>query len=172
MDTHGMGSNNSMEMRAQKLSRTLGYFEQQAGAMERKEKLLQSEYERKTTELEKLINKSNTTTAHRLLTLKKHADREYRKRILQDKQETKVMKDIVTALRRGDSKALNMAQGVLQKQLEAAQAKVRNFLYFLQLGHRLVSRDCTFCVAQCIGKCREGGALYAQCMPECASAGH
>jgi len=172
MDLHGVaGHASGLSLKVQKLAKTVAFFTQQEEALERQEQVMQRLHERKIAELDELIKKSSNATAHSLLVEKKHADREFKKRSLVHQQQIKLMKDIISALKRGDDKALKTAKLALQKQLQALQARSGDFLHLLQLGHRLASRDCPFCVAQCIGKCHDGGKSYAQCMPGCAEAG-
>jgi hypothetical protein len=66
---------------------------------------------------------------------------------------------------------LSKAQAALKASMKAMQAKTGNFLHLLQLGHRLQSRDCPFCVAQCLEKCHTAGSPYTQCLTSCANAG-
>jgi hypothetical protein len=172
MDTHGMSSNaTSADEKARKLEKTVAYFEQRVEAMGHEDQVLQRLHERRMFQLDSLMKKSDQASAHRLQLEKNHMDREYRKRRAVQRQQSKVMKDIVSALKKGDSKALKKAQDALKQHLAAMQARTGNFLHLLQLGHRLARRDCPFCVAQCIGKCHDGGSPYAQCMTQCADAG-
>jgi len=172
MDAHGAASGaSSPTEKAQKLAKTVAFFKKQMNTLEHQEQVMQELHERRTAKLDELIKKSDKATARSLLIEKKHADRENKKRSLVHKQQSKLMSDIIAALERGDSKALKTAQHALQKQLDALQARSGDFLHLLQLGHRLASRDCPFCVAQCIGKCHDAGRSYAECMPECAKAG-
>lgn len=172
MDAHGVTSNaSSVDEKARKLGKTVAYFEQRVTAMDRQDTVLQKLHQKRVAELDNLIKKSGKVEAHRLQMEKKHVDRAYKKQSVVHRQETKEMKDVVSALKRGDSQALKKAQDALKQHLQAMQARTGNFLHLLQLGHRMSNRDCPFCVAQCIGKCHDSGSPYTQCMMQCADAG-
>jgi len=173
MDAHGKSSGVAVvDEKAQRLAKTTTFFEQRVSKMEHEEEVMEKSYRRTANKIDELIKKSSKAVAHTLQMKKKHLDRDFKKRVAVHKQQTMVMKDVVSALHRGDTAALKKAQAALQAHLEAMKAQTGNFLYLLQLGHRLAQSDCPFCVAQCIGKCHDNGGLYAQCMTQCADAGH
>jgi len=172
LDKHGVAVNaSSADEQARRLAKSVTFFEHQVEKMTHEEEVMQQAHSRRVAEIEKVIKKSDKQIAHRLQVEKKHVDREFKKRFAMHRQESDVMRSIVSALRRGDQVALRKAQNALQAHLRAMKAQTGNFLYLVQLGHQLESRDCPFCVAQCIGKCHDGGSPYAQCMTQCATAG-
>jgi len=173
MDKHNATVNmTSADAKAMRLQKTIAYFEHRVDVMKGQEEKSRSIHERRDQEYEKLIKGSSGKSAHHFQLMMKSSDREYKKRMLSHTKETKMMEDIVAALKKGDAVALKKAEHVLQVHMKAMQAKSGNFLHFLQLGHRLASHDCPFCVAQCIGKCHDAGNPYAGCMVQCADAGH
>merc|ERR550525_1282679 len=117
------------------------------------------------------MKKTSTKELRKLQLMKRHAEREYKKGFATHHHQLNMMKDVVSALKRGDVKALDRAEAALKASMKALQSKTGNFLHLLQLGHRLAERDCPYCAAQCIGKCHDGGNPYAQCMVQCADAG-
>lgn len=175
MDKHGVTANAAnADEKARRMSKTLSYFAEKVENLEHEEQIMQQKQKVSIEEIDQLIKtaeKSDKASSHRLQLEKKHLARDYKKRVAMHKEQTKVMKDVVSALKRGDSAALKKAQAALQAHLQAMKAQTGGFLYLLQLGHRLSERDCPFCVAQCIGKCHDAGSPYSLCMPECATSG-
>jgi len=172
MDAHQVATNASrLETKAQKLARTAAFFEQRVAKMEFEEQVMEKAYKRQVAKIDALIKTSGKSMAKRLQSTRKHLDRDYKKKLVMSKQQLQTMKDVVSAVHRGDGAALKKAQAALQAHLKAMQAHAGSFLYLLQLGHRMEEKDCPFCVAQCIGKCHDGGSPYAQCMTQCATAG-
>jgi len=172
LDKHGVSVNaSSAGEQARRLAKSLAFFEDKLAKMTHEEEVMQQSHKRRVAEIEKVINKSDKQIAHRLQAEKKHVNREFKKRFAIHHQQFAIMRDIVSALRRGDTAALQKAQNALQADLRAMKAQTGNFLYLVQLGHQLEKRDCPFCVAQCIGKCHDGGSPYAVCMAACATAG-
>jgi len=172
LDAHGVAVNASTaDEQARRLAKSVSYFEDKVAKMQNEERLMQKSHNKRAAEFEKLIKKSDKESAHRLELDKKHQDHDFKKRFTMHHEQTQVMMNVVSALKRGDSAALRKAQDALKAHLRAMKAQTGNFLYLVQLGHRLAKRDCPFCVAQCIGKCHDGGIPYAQCMSQCADAG-
>merc|ERR1719311_152007 len=68
-------------------------------------------------------------------------------------------------------KALQKVQDAIKASLKQMQSQSGNFLHLLQLGHRVLRKDCPFCAAQCLDKCHSGGGSYASCLTQCADAG-
>merc|ERR1712194_233386 len=174
VDQHGNQVNRTgMDAKAHQLQKALGFFSHRVEVLQGQEAKLKSIHERSEHEIDVMINSTkNKKEAHKMELMRKHSDRDYKKRILTQKQETKMMTDVVDALKKGDIGALKKAQDALKAHMAAMQRQSGDFLYFLQLGHRLASQDCPFCVAQCIGKCHDGGNPYAQCMVSCKDSGH
>lgn len=86
-------------------------------------------------------------------------------------RDIKSMKAAVVAVKSGDKQAILSAKAALEGCVRAIKAQTGGFVHLLQLGHRLVSKDCPYCAAQCVDTCHEAGRSYTQCLGECAEAG-
>mmetsp|Transcript_99987 Transcript_99987/g.287400 ORF Transcript_99987/g.287400 Transcript_99987/m.287400 type:complete len:374 (+) Transcript_99987:62-1183(+) len=170
MDKHG-GSDAGKMTKTQKLSKTLAYFQSRVETLEKEEARMQKVHAMSAKRYEDLIKTSSKREAKSLETMKKRSDRRFKKKFLVQQKQSKMMKDVVVALKAGDMKALDEAQKALQASMEAMQKTTGNFLHLLQLGHRLQRRDCPFCAAQCIDKCHTAGNPYTQCLTDCADSG-
>jgi len=174
-DAHGAKFNattlDTKAQKAQKLAKTVAYFEQRSAKLEREEEAMKAQHQNSTKRLDDLIAKSQNKSVHHLMSLRKRSEREFKKQLVTHQQETKMMKDVVASLKRGDPKALIKARDAMQAFVDRMKSRSGDFLYLLELGHSLVKRDCPFCVAQCIGKCHDAGQPYAICMTQCATAG-
>jgi hypothetical protein len=108
---------------------------------------------------------------HHVETLAKREDRNFKKWAALRMHDINAMKDAVAGVKKGDMKAVARARNALEASLKALQGQTGGFLYFIQLGHKLVNRDCPYCVAQCVDKCHQDGNPYVQCLTSCADAG-
>lgn len=108
---------------------------------------------------------------HHIETLAKREDRNFKKWSAMRMHDINAMKDAVAGVKKGDMKAVARARTALEASLKALQGQTGGFLYFIQLGHKLVNRDCPYCVAQCVDKCHQNGNPYVQCLSDCADAG-
>merc|ERR1740129_85414 len=118
MDKHGVAANSTdADAKARKLTKTVAYFEEKA------EQILQRSHKKRVDELDKLIKTVDKETVHSMQREKKHMEREYKKRLAVHVEQTKTMRDIVSALKRGDSAALRHAQAALQAHMQAMRAK-------------------------------------------------
>merc|ERR1719456_463734 len=118
-------------------------------------------------------NKAASTpeAKHKVELLKKRQERQFKKSTAFARHDLEGMKAAVAALKQGDLKALEKDQGALQESLRSMKAKTGNFLHLIQLGHRVMRRDCPFCAAQCVDKCHQEGKSYSTCLTVCADAG-
>lgn len=175
IDAHGVSANvTAADQKARALAKTSAFFEKRVAKMEAEEQKMQKLQDSIVSKFDGLIKQNGTSKAeaHRYELLKRRSVHGYRRRLAAHQQQTKTMKDIVAALKRGDLVALKKGQETLRQYMQARIRESGNFLHLLQLGHRLVQQDCPYCVAQCIEKCHNGGKSYAVCMGGCADAGH
>jgi len=122
-------------------------------------------------EIEAQEKKASKKDKHTLEMIKKRQERKYKKFAAVQHRDLDSMKSAVVALKNGDVKALEKVQEALKKSMQAMQSQNGGFLHLLQLGHRVMRRDCPFCAAQCVDKCHTEGKSYAQCLTVCADAG-
>lgn len=170
MDEHGSAVA-SAGSKTQRLAKTVAYFEKRAATLDEEEVRMQRMHDRSSAQLASLIKSSSKEQKEHFEMMKLQADRDYRKRLLAHQRQTKIISDVVTALKQGDVVALNKAEAALRLHMEALKRRRGNFLHLLQLGHRLQRRDCPYCAAQCIDKCHSAGSPYGECLAQCADAG-
>jgi hypothetical protein len=113
---------------------------------------------------------SKTEVAH-LKRIAKREERQFKKWYAMDHRDLTSMREAVDAVKRGDMKKLAKVQEAIKASLKQMQSQSGNFLHLLQLGHRVLRKDCPFCAAQCLDKCHSGGGSYASCLTQCADAG-
>lgn len=103
--------------------------------------------------------------------MEKKERRDFEKQAAMSKHDIQSLKTAISAVEKGDMKALMTAKTALSSSLKAMEAKSGGFLYLIQLGHRATNRDCPFCAAQCFDKCHAAGKSYVQCLTDCQDAG-
>jgi len=140
-------------------------------ALEREQELGEQAHKKKVAALDQAMKKASKSEAHKMELIKKRGERNYKKQEALRKHDIESMKAAVEAVKTGDTKALAHAQAALATSVKAMQAQGGGFLHFLQLGHKLMHRDCPYCVAQCLEKCHAVGTPYVQCMGDCAEVG-
>lgn len=117
--------------------------------------------------------KSTTSkkTRHMKQAIRKGEERKFKKWAATQKHTIETMKKAIAGVKAGDMSAVNQAKAALQHAMQALKDNNSGFLVLLSLGHRLMGRDCPFCVAQCLDKCHTAGKSYVQCMTDCEYAG-
>lgn len=116
-------------------------------------------------------DKENPNLAHRLRLMKKGEDRKFKKEQALAHSDLLSLKAAVTAIQKGDIKALERTQLALKRSLQSMQAQSGHFLVLIQMAHRLEGLDCPYCAAQCVDKCHTEGKSYVECLTQCADAG-
>eukprot|EP00930_Biecheleria_cincta_P052480 TRINITY_DN3770_c0_g1_i1.p1 TRINITY_DN3770_c0_g1~~TRINITY_DN3770_c0_g1_i1.p1 ORF type:complete len:439 (+),score=129.72 TRINITY_DN3770_c0_g1_i1:62-1318(+) len=92
-----------------------------------------------------------------------------RKVAMEHKQEVALAK-AADAVEAGDAAAAHKAQQELQDLLDEQMGKKKKFLVLLDLVGSSSSKDCPYCVGQCMEKCHNGGNTYVTCLTTCANA--
>jgi len=92
-----------------------------------------------------------------------------RKVAMEQKQET-ALANAAAAVEAGDAVAGAKAQHELQDLLDEQMGKKKKFLVLLDLVGSSGSKDCPYCVGQCMEKCHTGGNTYVTCLTTCANA--
>jgi len=115
--------------------------------------------------------KKNERLAKKVRRTEKKEDREFKKQQGLAHKDIGSLKAAVTAIEKGDLKALGKAQSALEQSLHAMSAHNGGFLVLIQMTHRLEGLDCPYCAAQCVDKCHTEGKSYVTCLTECADAG-
>lgn len=117
------------------------------------------------------LKKADKKETHVVHILQKREERQFKKWAAVRKHDISAMKDAVEGVKKGDMKAIARARDALTNSLKAMKAQTGGFLYLLQMGHKLMKRDCPYCVAQCVDKCHNDGKPYVTCLTDCADAG-
>jgi hypothetical protein len=172
MDKHGSKAPAAPVSKADRLKKTLAYFQSRVDTLQEAQARMKTAHELSVKKFAELIKKSHSNSSADMLTLyRKKSEREYKKHSVSQQKQLNMMKDVVSALKRGDLHALQKAEDALKASMRAMQSQTGNFLHLLQLGHRLQQRDCPYCAAQCIDKCHTAGNPYTMCLTQCADAG-
>lgn len=87
---------------------------------------------------------------------------------MEQKQET-ALANAAAAIEASDQDAAHKAQLDLQGILDEQMGRGK-FLVLLDLVGSSKSRDCPYCVGQCMEKCHAGGTTYVACLTTCADA--
>eukprot|EP00405_Crypthecodinium_cohnii_P014569 CAMPEP_0206446616 /NCGR_PEP_ID=MMETSP0324_2-20121206/16242_1 /ASSEMBLY_ACC=CAM_ASM_000836 /TAXON_ID=2866 /ORGANISM="Crypthecodinium cohnii, Strain Seligo" /LENGTH=361 /DNA_ID=CAMNT_0053915121 /DNA_START=88 /DNA_END=1173 /DNA_ORIENTATION=- len=175
MDTHGNSNvtdshsaDEDSSSKQGRLAKTLTYFQRRVEILEHEEARMEKAHNLAASKFDALIKNSTSKEAnHRLSMLKHRSDREYKKRYAVQHNQLEMMRTVVSALKKGDVKALEKAQEALQASMKAMQKQNGNFLHLLQIGHELQAKDCPYCAAQCIEKCHNEGKPYVECLTSC-----
>uniref|UniRef100_A0A7S4VS31 Uncharacterized protein n=1 Tax=Alexandrium monilatum TaxID=311494 RepID=A0A7S4VS31_9DINO len=153
----------------EKLARSL---EQRVKSMERELKTKEASYKRRAQLLtQRAESASSRKERHLAETLRRREERNFKKLSVIRSRDIASMRAAVEAVRRGDVKALQSTRAALVASLQALKSQNAGFLVLLSLGHRAMGRDCPYCAAQCIDKCRQVGNSYVKCLGDCAEAG-
>jgi len=126
---------------------------------------------KKSAEYAAQLKGASKSTQHRLNLRIKKEDRAFKKFAALRKHDITAMKEAVAGVKKGDMKAVARARDALTASLKAMQQNTSGFLYLIQMGHRLMKRDCPYCAAQCVDKCHTAGKPYVTCLTDCADAG-
>lgn len=118
--------------------------------------------------MKKASGKAEKHTVH---ILAKREERSFKKWSAMRKHDINAMQAAVDGVKKGDISAVKRAQEALKASMKVMQGQTGGFLYFIQMGHRLMKRDCPYCAAQCVDKCHTAGKPYVQCLTDCADAG-
>merc|ERR1719440_103873 len=128
-------------------------------------------HKKKAAELAERYKKADKKEQHVVHIMQKREERNFKKWAAVRTHDIKAMTDAVEGVKKGDMKAVGRAQAALEQSLKAMQGQTGGFLYLIQLGHKLMKRDCPYCAAQCVDKCHQAGKPYVQCLTDCADAG-
>jgi len=171
LDTHKNASGQKLvltkEQKASRVEAMAASLEKRVASLEHQGEVRQVEHKKRMSQLAVPVKNGDKHAKARI----HHEDREYKKTEAINHQDMESMKAAVVAIRKGDMKALENAQAAIMKSLQALKSKNSGMLVFLQKGNAYLERDCPFCVAQCVGKCHDGGKAYTSCLTECADAG-
>lgn len=146
-------------------------LEKHLASLEHEYQARQSLHQKKSAALAARLTNASKTQQHTVHILQKREDRNFKKWAAMRKHDITAMKDAIEAVKKGDVKAIGRARDALQASLKAMQSQTGGFLYLLQMGHKLMQRDCPYCVAQCVDKCHNDGKPYVTCLTDCADAG-
>jgi hypothetical protein len=128
-------------------------------------------HQKKVADFAAQLKTADTKEKHTVHILAKREERNFKKWSAMRKHDIDAMKGAVEGVKKGDMKAVQRARTALENSMKALQSQTGGFLYLIQLGHKLVSRDCPYCAAQCVDKCHTAGKPYVQCLTDCADAG-
>merc|ERR1719230_420005 len=111
-------------------------------------------------ELAKKEKTANKQDAAHLKRIAKREERQFKKWYAMEHRDLTSMRQAVDAVKRGDMKQLAKVQEAIKASLKQMQSQSGNFLHLLQLGHRVLRKDCPYCAAQCLDKCHSSGGSY------------
>jgi len=171
MDKHGQSGKDAVADRADRLAKSIKYFSNRVETLKTEEARLKKVHQASISKFQTYLKSGNKETSHRYGLMMRQSNRDYLKRVATLEQQTKMMENVVAAMKRGDTEALKKAEAALQAHMKAMKEQAGSFLHLLQLGHRLSQQDCPYCAAQCIDKCHSAGNPYTQCLTTCADAG-
>jgi len=157
--------------REQRINSMVSTLEKRLKSLERTQQVGERAQKKKIAALDAEMKQTSKGEAHRMQLIKKRSERNFKKADAMRRNDIESMKVAMAAMKNGDMTALARAQAALASSVKAMQSQSGQFLHFIQLGHRLMRRDCPYCVAQCLEKCHTGGSPYAQCLGDCAEAG-
>lgn len=146
-------------------------FEKRVESLQKVHDAKEKQHNKRMKELEAAIKKAGKKSQHALESMKKREDRSFKKWSAMQKHDIESMKLAVKAIKNGDLKALEKAKQALEDSIKSLKNKNGGFLVLLDLGHKLMDKDCPYCAAQCVDKCHEEGKPYTSCLTECADAG-
>lgn len=146
-------------------------LQKRVDALEKSEKEGEARHSKAMKELAKKQKTAAKKDAQRLKRVAKREERQFKKWYAMEHRDLTSMRQAVDAVKHGDMKALQKVQDAIKASLKQMQSQSGNFLHLLQLGHRVLRKDCPFCAAQCLDKCHSGGGSYASCLTQCADAG-
>merc|ERR1719440_2729859 len=106
-------------------------------------------HNKKVTEFALRWKKADKKEQHVVNIMRKREERNFKKWAAMRKHDIKAMTDAVEGVKKGDMKAVGRARAALEQSLKAMQGQTGGFLYLIQLGHKLMKRDCPYCAAQC-----------------------
>jgi len=128
-------------------------------------------HKKKAQDIAARMKKSSAKDKHTITILQKREERTWKKWSAMRQHDIKALGEAVDGVKKGDMKAVQKAREALESSLQAMQSQTGGFLYLIQMGHRLMKRDCPYCAAQCMDKCHTAGKPYVQCLTDCADAG-
>lgn len=146
-------------------------LEKHLGSLEHEFQVRTKLHDKKIAEFAARMKNATTKTQHTVHIMQKREERNFKKWSAMRKHDIGALKEAVEGIKKGDMKAVQRARTALEASLKAMQSQTGGFLYLIQLGHRLMKRDCPYCAAQCVDKCHQAGKPYVQCMTDCADAG-
>lgn len=146
------------------LEARLRKMEQSRTRMEEHHKASDAEMDKAMTE-----KKNQTRLVLQIRSVKKRDDRDFKKHVAMAKHDIESLRAAIEAVKKGDMAGLQRAQQALDSSMKAAQSVQKKFLYLIQLS--VETKDCPFCVAQCVDKCHTAGKPYVACLTDCADAG-
>jgi len=129
-------------------------------------------HQKKEADYAARMKKATKYMQHSLSIRQKREDRQYKKWSVMRKHDIAAMSEAVDGVKKGDMKAVQRAKTALEDSMKAMKSQTESgFLYLIQMGHRLMKRDCPYCAAQCVDKCHTAGKPYVTCLTDCADAG-
>lgn len=146
-------------------------FEKRVESLQKVHDAKEKQHKKRMTELEAAIKKAGKKSQKALESMKKREERSFKKWSAMQKHDIDSMKLAVKAIKTGDMKALEKAKQSLEDSIKSLKSKNGGFLVLLDLGHKLMEKDCPYCAAQCVDKCHEEGKPYVTCLTQCADAG-
>jgi len=146
-------------------------LESKVSALEHEFSVREGIHKKKAAEYAAQLKGASKSSQHRLNLRIKKEDRAFKKFAALRKHDITAMKDAVAGVKKGDMKAVARARDALTASLKAMQQNTSGFLYLIQMGHRLMKKDCPYCAAQCVDKCHTAGKPYVTCLTDCADAG-
>jgi hypothetical protein len=173
LDTHvAEGIRPHVEDRTARIQRTATQLESFAASMQKTFDIRSRSHEKHMKELAAAVKKAKGQKEQRTTkALEKREERNFKKWAVMQKRDIEAMRSAVEAVKKGDSKALEKAQAALKASVQQMQNKNAGFLVLIDMGHKLMARDCPYCVAQCVDKCHQEGQPYTACLTTCADAG-
>lgn len=163
--------NTVKEQRAEKVNAVATQLEKHLKVLEHQQHERERRHKKEMAALDEQRKKASKSEQHKIDLVKKRSERKFKKSNAMNLRDISSMKAAVDAVKKGDMAALNKARSALEASLKAMKGQTGGFLHLLQLGHKVLRRDCPFCAAQCLDKCHEAGKSYATCLTTCADAG-
>jgi len=154
------------------LAKIQAMLESRLSALQHEFGIREKIHKKKSEDYAVRMKKASKYLQHSLAIREKREDRQYKKWSIMRKHDISAMSEAVDGVKKGDMKAVQRAKTALEDSMKAMKSQTESgFLYLIQMGHRLMKRDCPYCAAQCVDKCHTAGKPYVTCLTDCADAG-
>lgn len=162
----------SAEDHAERIKRTAANLQSFVDSMQKTLDVRSKAHEKRMQTLSAAVKAAKSQKDQRTMkAIQKREERRFKKWAAVQKHDIDAMKSSVAAVQKGDMGALEKAMAALKQSMAQRQNKNSDFLVLLDMGHKLMQKDCPYCVAQCVDKCHQEGQPYTTCLTTCATAG-